>query len=549
MTRPKRILIIIALAGLLGPFMRAQVLPAQRSQNLVVDAVVLFNDRKFEDAAKMLKAALALDEKNDAAYYYLGMCEMYLDESEAAEGFLREAVSLDSGNYWYRYRLAQLYSFTNRPELTVAIYEELLRDFPKKDNLYFELIDLYSRQNQPDKALEVLDSVESSFGKSESTAQTRASLLNAAGRQSEAMDYLKTYNEEFASAWVLSVLGDYEMSMYNDSTAIAHYDEALSLETGYPPALLGKAEAYRMTRRYDEYFGLMYEFMSDRDIVPAGKTDYLKAMLDSVDPRFFKNFRPQVDSMYSCCLAAHPSDTTLLATAGIYYFRTDRGEQSKKCFLENVSNHPDQISHSATYTQVLMYLEDWNELYARAREYYGKFPQEPAFLEMAALAKYNLGDYRAVLDCYQELLSVATTPEKIVSCLSSMGDMYHELGETDKACKTYEKALKIDPDYVPVLNNYAYYLSLDGKKLKKAYAMSKKTIEKEPDNPTYLDTFAWILHLMGNDLEAKPFFKHAMLYGGKESATILSHYADVLDALGESELAKVYRRQAESKKD
>jgi len=96
-----------------------------------------------------------------------------------------------------------------------------------------------------------------------------------------------------------------------------------------------------------------------------------------------------------------------------------------------------------------------------------------------------------------------------------------------------------------VLNNYAWYLCTEGKKLGKAYRMSKITVEKEPDNPTYLDTFGWILHLMGRDLEAKPFFKHAMLYGGKESATILRHYGTVLEKLGETDLAKVYYDQAD----
>ena len=98
-----------------------------------------------------------------------------------------------------------------------------------------------------------------------------------------------------------------------------------------------------------------------------------------------------------------------------------------------------------------------------------------------------------------------------------------------------------------MLNNYAYYLSLEKKKLKKAAAMSRITVEKEPDNATYLDTYGWILHLQGLDQKAKPYFKHAMLYGGRDSAVILSHYAEVLDALGEHDLAKSFRMLAEKK--
>ncbi len=48
-------------------------------------------------------------------------------------------------------------------------------------------------------------------------------------------------------------------------------------------------------------------------------------------------------------------------------------------------------------------------------------------------------------------------------------------------------------DNVMALNNYAYYLSEQGKDLHKAESMSYKTIKAEPNNGTYLDTYAWIL--------------------------------------------------------
>ena len=90
---------------------------------------------------------------------------------------------------------------------------------------------------------------------------------------------------------------------------------------------------------------------------------------------------------------------------------------------------------------------------------------------------------------------------------------------------------------------------MEGKKLKKALAMSRKTVEAEPDNATYLDTYGWILHLLGKSAEAKPQFKHAMLYGGKDSPVILDHYAEVLFALKEYDMAFVYWNLARQKND
>ena len=128
-----------------------------------------------------------------------------------------------------------------------------------------------------------------------------------------------------------------------------------------------------------------------------------------------------------------------------------------------------------------------------------------------------------------------------------MGDVYYQKGEKKKAYKAYDKALKINPDYIYVLNNYAYYLSLDGKKLKKAHDMSRKVIEAQPDNATYLDTYGWILHLQGKSEEAKKHFKRAMVYGGKDSAVIMDHYAEVLFALKEYDMAFLYWNLARQK--
>lgn len=156
--------------------------------------------------------------------------------------------------------------------------------------------------------------------------------------------------------------------------------------------------------------------------------------------------------------------------------------------------------------------------------------------------------YDEVLAICDKVLEVAPADSsRTLRAWSTKGDIYYRLGDSKKAYKAYDKALKVNPDYVYVLNNYAYYLSEEGKQLKKAYAMSKKAIEQEPDNATYLDTFGWIVHLLGRPMEAKPFFKKAMLYGGKDSAVIMDHYAEVLFALKEYDLAFVYWNLAKSK--
>ena len=216
-------------------------------------------------------------------------------------------------------------------------------------------------------------------------------------------------------------------------------------------------------------------------------------------------------------------------------------------FQRNKEAHPDLPSAHVSFIQALAYNERWGDALASCDEAIAHFPDEKAFYELKNAAYYNLKDYDALIaNCQDMLRQFSGDKATCVTALSTIGDFRHEQGREKEAFQYYKKALKLDPDYAPALNNYAYYLALKGKKLELAYKMSKKTVEQEPDNPTYLDTVGWILHLLGRSDEAKAYFKHAMLYGGKESATCLAHYAVVLKALGEEELSKVYRAKAEA---
>ena len=517
-------------------------------ENQVISAVEKYNSQDFAGASEILEDVVASVPDNDAAHYYLGLSAFCRKDFALAEKELKTAVQLDTMNFWYRYRLALVYSASDRKELTIAMYEDLLKDFPKKTDLYYSLIDLYFAEGQPDKALNTLSQIEAVSGKNEATAMTRFQLLARLGKQKEAYESLEEFNREYSSPQVLSMLGDYQMSMYNDSTALKYYDEALDLEPGFAPAVLGKAETLRITRRYDQYFSIINKFLSDDTVPSAGKCDYLKAVMQQSDPMFIKTFMSRVDTMIVNAVSAHPKDSMVLVTAGVYYFGTDREAEALKYLKENMDIYPESLSAAANYIEVLMYTKDWDALAAESEAAFKKFPEETAFLEMSSMAHYNKGDYGRVLEnCRTILSSAAGDSLKSLTAYSTMGDMYHQMGENAKAYKAYESALKINSTYAPVLNNYAFYLSMEGKKLKKAAAMSKITVDQEPDNPTYLDTYAWILYLMGRPEEAKPLFKHAMLYGGKDSVVILDHYAEVLFALKEYDLAMVYWNQAKMK--
>ncbi len=281
----------------------------------------------------------------------------------------------------------------------------------------------------------------------------------------------------------LSVVGDAKAAARQDSVALSYYNQALLLDPEYAPALYGRMELMRRRGNFVPFFVDLESLIRNEGVRPEMKSDYLTMLMDHIDSPFYWTWGEAINRLVDLDREMHPGDY------GIQLLKL------RMCYIK----------------------EDWDAVLAQCDV-------------MAALSVAQ-GDNTHLAEAY-----------------SIAGDVwYQQFGDRKKAYEKYEAALKADPDKTSVLNNYAYYLSQEGRKLKQALKMSRRSIELEPDNATYLDTYGWILYLLKRPKEAKPYFKHAMLYGGKDSAVVLEHYSKVLEALGEKDLSIYYMNLSRQK--
>ena len=519
---------------------------AQAQTDLLIDALRSYQQGNNDLAVELFKKELQQNPSDDAACYYL--YTLYTTKDIAiAEEYLKRAVELDPENFWYKYSLAVFYSHTERNELTIPILEELMAKYPKKNDLYLDAVNIYMSQKETGKALETLDRIERTRGKSEIIALTRLELLSSQPSANADSIYtaLTDYYQECKTPRLAVIIADWYLQSYKDSLALAYYDEALSLDEDYSPAWYGKAQISQINRKYGKFFTEISHFMKDPYVNPAAKSEYLRQLTEN--NQFVRTFSGEIDSLMAQTNLAHPQDTVLAPVLSSYYYRTGRPYIAASLLKQCADRYPESLSAAFQHLMLLYYLKSWSGLEEFSTAYLQRFPGNVDMMQMRAIAFSQNDNLDAAIEDYKEILAQKPRDTTVlVSTYGNLGDLYHEKNDVKKAYQMYEKALKIKPDHLPVLNNYAYFLSLEGKNLKKARQMSKTTIEKEPDNPTYLDTYAWILHLMGDNMEAKAIFKHAMLYGGKENADILRHYSEVLDCLGEKDLAKIYLNQAKA---
>ena len=369
--------------------------------------------------------------------------------------------------------------------------KEILRQLHAEDasddavNYYLGMCELALREL--DAAEEHLTLAERADSTNSWYVYALASLYDAKQNQVRSGEYLERLVKMSPALYnnpnSLSMLADSKVAARQDSVALRYYNQALEQDPGYAPAQLGRTELLRRMGNFPAFFSGLEGFIRNEDVRAGVKSHYLTVLMDNIDSPFYWVWGETIGRLVDLDREMHPDDYDIQLL------------KLRLCYIK----------------------QDWDAVLDQCGV-------------MADLARAQGNDAHLA-----EALSIA-------------GDVYYQNKEDrKKAYETYEQALQADPDRTSVLNNYAYYLSLEGKSLRKALKMSKRTIDLEPDNATYLDTYGWLLYLLKRPKEAKPYFKHAMLYGGKDSATILEHYSKVLEALGESDLAFYYKNLAEQK--
>ena len=508
-----------------------------------IEGLRQYHNGSYVLAERSFNHLLSINPQYDAAHYYIANIKFEQGRKEEALEHLLAASLADTLNYWYQLQIAQLYRMNQEIDLSIQLYEKLLARYPQKSELYFELANLYLSQRDTEKALIVLDEIEKITGVTESTGFYRANMLLMLGREKEALPLLEEIAQSYPSPRILVILGDLYAGSGNDTLALACYTQALIQEPDYIPAIFGQAEIYRLSLQYDLYFEKMALFMSDPFVEAEMKVDYMEQLLQNRP--FIAAFLKQVDTLFTQLYRCHQVDTAVVYRYASFLVQAGREERAVEVLKEYVELHPQSLSSWYQYLALNNYLQRWETMITASKEALVHFPKQPDILTMQGIATWQKDQIPEAISIFESILPlVRHNTDLLTQTWSILGDLYHASGNPEKSFRAYEKCLKIDPNLTGALNNYAYFLTLEGKKLQKAYEMSKKTIESEPQNATYLDTFGWVLYKLERYQEAKAIFKQVLIYGNDLTAEVLDHYAEVLFALKEYDMAFIYWDQA-----
>ncbi|MDD4008920.1 MAG: tetratricopeptide repeat protein [Fermentimonas sp.] len=500
---------------------------------------------KYDEAIDLFLHCYSLDSTNANVLIELGTFYNVLQEKDKAHDYYKKAVSYDKTNYYYNMMLAGLSKELGLKQEVVDIYEGLIKLYPDKPELLFETANAYADNGELDKAVNLLDELEKSVGVSESLALNKFRLYSMLDNKEKAFEEIQQIIAKNPDdIRYLILMGDLYMDDNQIEKALSYYNQAKLIDPDYPALILSFVNYYEKTNDRDSAQSEIQKAITSPSMDVDTKIQLLTRYLGIL--QLNKQDIKQTNPLFQSLFEQHPHNTQLnLIYGNVLYLQGDK-EGAIDQFEIFVKGNPENPAGYEQIIRAALPEEDLDKVKEVTTEALKHLPREPQFYYYLGAVNFQQKNFKEALRVFELGLDSANFNNPILESdfYGQIGDLNYFLDNKQTAFDSYEKALKLNPQNIPVLNNYSYYLSLEKKNLDKAEQMSGITVKLEPLNPTYLDTYGWILFEQGSFLMAKIYIEKAIEYSKEPSADVYEHYGDVLYMNGEQEEALVQWKKA-----
>ena len=512
-----------------------------------LEAVRLKERGDMDAAFDMYSHCLDIHPESAATLFELAKFYMYLGQAQKGEECLRKAMKTEPGNYWYKETLAAYYQNKGENTKAIEVIDEMVSQFPTRLEPLMALADMYKREQDYPKVIETLNRLEELDGKSEQISMEKFRVYLTMGDTQQAFMEIENLAKEYPyDMRYLTILGDVYLNNGRLEEAYQTYQQALTQEPGYSPAMISLASYY-------EKMGLDSLYQVQLDALLLNEKVESQTKVNIMRQLILKSERGDRDStqivgLFQSMLAQEQENADVAMLAAQYLLSKQMNEEVKPVLWQVLDLDPENKPARLQLLSFAISKEDLNEVIricAPAVEY---MPEALEFYYYWGVAHYQKEQKAEAMEVFKKgVHHISSDSDKnLASDLYSMlGDLYHTLKMDAEAYAAYDSALVYKPDNIGALNNYAYYLSLERKNLDKAEEMSYRTVKAEPTNSTYLDTYAWILFEKGKYVEARIYIDQAMQNGGSQSSVVVEHCGDIYYQNGEREKAVEYWIQAE----
>jgi tetratricopeptide (TPR) repeat protein len=496
---------------------------------------------RYDAAVDLLNTCNRIKPDDGNVMYEWSKIYVVAKQTSNAIVCLEKASVAQPNNVWFKTALAEQYIAGQKIDKAVETYNAIVKIDPKNDDALAMLISIYSQLEKYDEAIGALNQLEKLQGINQDITMEKARLYFLQHQNKKGIAEVDKLVKAYPNESKYQVLrGDIYLDQKMMKEAQACYHKVLETDSDNGEALYSLSKYYKAVGDTVNMMSTLDQMMRNKNVDLEVKIAVLKDMATE------SSEIQKVATYLAPLLELYPEEESLHN----YNFLLLMMHQNAKAAEDELHIMLDiNPQNKTTWTRLIdmkVKQENFIAIDTLCRNALSYFEDDVDFYFYRSIALFQLGKYRETASICNKALKLV--PDKNLVLLSQfytqLGDTYYRLGLKDSTFMAYDQSLKYQPNNAGTLNNYAYYLSLEKKELKKAESMSAKTVNAEPTNATYLDTYAWIFFVEGNYSLSKIYEKQALDNGGDKNAEVLEHYGDILFLSGEKEQAVEWWQKA-----
>lgn len=515
---------------------------AGRYQYFFLESIRRQSAGDMASAFELLRHALEISPDAPEACFFMAMYLSEMRQDSLALISLKRAVDLSPNNEVYQEKLAQFYIGTGNYDKAIDAYTRLCDTHRYRTDAMRILLQLLHQRKDYPRMLDVVNRIEQVDGVSDDLALSKVRVYELMGDSSSACDVLQQLAASHPYDLNYGImLGNWYMQNNREEDAFAIFLNALREEPN---------NVYAQSSMYDYYVQVGNTAKADSImeqilISPTAPTDN---KLQLIRQAIQQNERQGGDSLamlslFDRVIAAAPDETAIREMKIAYMsMKGSPKEYIDSALVALLDKAPDNAAARFQLIQLRYPRHDMDDIIALSEQGTQYNPEEMAFYYFAGMGYYMKGDDDKAYEVFRkgvDNINDESEPGIVSDFYAAMGDILFNMGRKQEAYAAYDSCLQWKSDNISCLNNYAYYLSLEGSSLKKAEEMSLKTIQAEPQSTTYLDTYAWILFMQERYSEARIYIDQAMANDSTEDmhSDIYEHAGDIYAMLGNTDKA------------
>jgi len=498
----------------------------------------------FSLALELFDKTIVMDPTQPAPYFEKAQILVEAGQNQKAYEAISKAVELDEENYWYSFLKAKIAIELQEIETAQKIYQRLAKQKPNDVELRYELAGLYLFNGKLKEGIAELNSIEQEMGVTEEISlQKQRAYLKMGDVTKAAIEIRKLIEEYPGNMAYYSTLADTYMVNGMEKEAMEVYREMEVLNPDDPKLSFAMANFYRQKGEDEKAKTYIIKaFESDKMDIDTK----VKVLLDYfVAAETNKKTKEEGLELCQILVRVHPKEAKAHAMYADYLYRDKQLDSASVYYKKTLAL---DSSRYAIWNQLIIVESergDNKSLQNVSERALNLFPNQAVAYFFAGISSSQLKEYDKAINYLSTGKDYAVDNKALKAQMyASLGDVYFEKKEKEKAFESYDKSLKIEPSNVYVLNNYSYYLSLDKIQLEKAAEMASLANKISPNQSSFEDTYGWVLFQQGKYEEAKIWIEKAHSNGGSSSGVIVEHLGDVAAKLGNKEQAIEYWKKA-----